>query len=79
MWHGYDGMGLWMVLDGILWVVLLGAILGLALRVLRRRAPGEPLDALEIAERRYARGQIDAEELAEMRRNLSPAPRREAA
>ena len=79
MWHGYDEMGWWMVIDGILWVVLLGAILALAVRVLQRRAPGELLEALKIAERRYARGQIDADELAEIRSNLAPARRREAA
>ncbi len=81
MWHGYDGMGWWMVFDGLLWIVLFGTLVFLALRVFERGRGSdrdEPVDALEIAERRYARGEIGADELAEIRRNLAPAQRRAA-
>jgi uncharacterized membrane protein len=81
MWHGYDGMGWWMAVDGLLWLLLLGALVVLALRVVERGRGGdraEPPDAREIAERRYACGEIDADELAEIRRNLGPTRRRAA-
>jgi putative membrane protein len=80
MLHGSDGMGWWMVFDGLLWVLLLGSLFFLAVRVLERGRHSDvdtPKDALEIAKRRYARGEIGADELAEIRRNL--APHREAA
>jgi uncharacterized membrane protein len=81
MWHGYDGMGWWMVFDGLLWVLLFGALVFLAIRVFERNRGGErdePRDALEIAESRYARGEIRADELAEIRRDLAPARRKAA-
>lgn len=76
MWHGYDGMGSWMIFDGLLWLALFGALIFLAIRVLERgrgSGGGEPQDALAVAERRYAGGEIGADELAEIRRTLASA------
>jgi putative membrane protein len=72
-------MGIWTVL----WVVLLGLVLWGVMRLLARR-PGassahvwriqsdEP-SALEILNRRYARGELDSEEYEEMRARIERA------
>lgn len=75
---------LWMGFWTVLWVVLLGLVLWGVLRLLARR-PGassahvwriqsdEP-SALEILNRRYARGEIDAADYDEMRARLERVP-----
>lgn len=71
---------LWMGFWTVLWVVLLGLVLWGVMRLLARR-PGassahvwriqsdEP-SALEILNRRYARGELDTEDYEEMRAHL---------
>ena len=60
---------------GMLWMVVFwGAIIALgvwAVRTLAGRQPAsQPNDAVAIAERRYAAGEITREQLAEIRANL---------
>lgn len=72
MWWGFhEGFGWWMWL-GWLWMLLTwGLIIGLivwAVRVLTgANKPGNEPTALEIAERRYARGDIAREEFEEIK------------
>lgn len=74
MWHTNDGMGWWMVFMGIFWLLFWGSMIYLFVVAIIRpgqgREPGEPSDAIEIAKRRYARGEISAEQFQEIRRHL---------
>lgn len=70
MWNMHDGFGWWAVL-GTLWMLFFwGAIIWLIARLIapgeRRTEPGPRqggVDAVEIARQRYARGEINREEL----------------
>jgi putative membrane protein len=68
-------MGWWMVFGMIWMVVFWGAIIALAIWAVSRLGEGERRDhadtPLEIARRRYARGEITREEFEELRRNLA--------
>ncbi|MDI6858566.1 MAG: SHOCT domain-containing protein [Dehalococcoidia bacterium] len=73
-WHAHEGMGWWMLFGGILWLVFLGTILyfiAYALGGTRTSRRGDEDDALEIAKRRYARGDITREEFEQIRRDLT--------
>jgi putative membrane protein len=76
-WHAHDGMGWWMLFGGILWLVFLGTIMFFVVYALGggrwTRRPDED-DALEIAKRRYARGDISREEFDQIRRDLTGRP-----
>lgn len=78
MWHAHDGMGWWMVFSAALWILFFASIFWLALTLARprRRVDWEGQDeALEIARRRYAAGEISREEFERIRHDLgSPAP-----
>ncbi len=76
MWWGvHEGMGWWMLFGGI-WILLFwGAIIGLIIWGIRaltgRPEPRHDLDdPLEIARRRYARGEITRAELEEIESTL---------
>lgn len=74
MWDMHDGWGWWMMF-GWIWMAIIVALVVWAVAAVttRRddtRAGGEPT-ALEILERRYARGEIDHEEFEERRRRLA--------
>lgn len=78
MWQMHDGWGWWMVVGWIWMVVFWGLIIWAVYAVVTRiegnhdrRQPGEP-DALALLERRYARGEIGAEEFERMRQTLTP-------
>ena len=73
MWHVDDGMGWWMVLGSLWFVFFWGAIIWLVVRVLGARDGGAPRDdsAIEVARRRYARGDISREEFEQIRRDLT--------
>ena len=83
MWHAYDGMGWWMVFMGIFWILfwasLVYLIVAAIVRPARGRPDGDDGDALEIAKRRLARGEISTAEFQEIRQHLErhapgPAP-----
>ena len=73
-WHAHEGMGWWMLFGGILWLILWGTIIYLVVSVVtsgrheHRHADEEPL---EIAKRRYARGEITHEEFEQIRKDLT--------
>jgi putative membrane protein len=73
MWWHHEGFGWFAVFGGLLWLILLGIIIYLVVSLL---APGrEPRrhdeDPLEIAKRRYARGEITREEFEQIRKDLT--------
>jgi len=66
-WHWGDGAGWWaMGLGMVVWVILLALAIGLVVWLINRgngRRPGERGDsAEEILRRRFAAGEIDADE-----------------
>jgi putative membrane protein len=79
MWHMGDGWGWWMVMGWIWMVVFWGLIIWGVFALASRLGRGESAaerepSALEILERRYARGELSHEEFEEMRRRLTGEP-----
>jgi putative membrane protein len=80
MWHMGDGWGWWMVL-GWGWMVVFWGLIIWAVYAVVRRLEHRPTDqasrdegtALDILERRYARGDIDAQQFEEIRQSLTGA------
>ena len=73
-WHMADGMGWWMLFGGLLWFVFWGTLIYLAVSFFRGRtqAPTNELDdPVDIAKRRYARGEIGRDEYERLRRDLA--------
>jgi putative membrane protein len=76
MWHMGDGWGWWMVMGWIwiiaFWALIIWAVYTIATRFGggERAATREP-SALEILERRYARGEISHDEFEAMRARLT--------
>lgn len=78
MWHTNDGMGWWMVFMGVFWVLFWGSLIWLFIAAVVRPSHDrdhnvEP-DALEIAKRRLARGEISSDQYQEIRRHLTGGP-----
>jgi len=73
MWEVHNGMGWWMVLGSVWFVIFWGALIWLVLTIVNRAGTGgrPPEDSLlEILRRRYARGEISKEEFDRMRQEL---------
>ena len=75
MGYGFDMFGLgsiWMIL---FWVVIIGLIVWVVVRLTSRTTAtpsnNPPTSALEILKQRYARGEISKAEFEEMRRDLN--------
>jgi putative membrane protein len=73
----HDGMGWWMLWGSLIWVVFLVAVGLIVVWVVRQTqaprpaAPDEGRERpLEIAQRRYAAGEISREEYEQIRRDL---------
>jgi putative membrane protein len=79
MWHMGNGWGWWMAFGWlwmvIFWGLIIWAVYAVITRVERRSSDNQPPretgTALDILERRYARGDIDAEQFEEMRRRIT--------
>jgi putative membrane protein len=77
MWDGHDGMGWWMLFGSIWFVILWGLIIWAVYTVVSRLGGGQSSQppreesALDIAKRRYARGEISKEEYDRLRADLS--------
>jgi len=72
-WEVESGMGWWMLWEGILFVLFWAAVIGLAawaVSTWRPRDERVERTALDIAEERYARGDISREEFDQIRRDL---------
>ncbi len=76
MWHANDGMGWWMIFGGALWLLFWASVVYLFVATIIRpghhhdHRAGEPEDAMDIARRRLASGDITPEQFQEIRRHL---------
>jgi putative membrane protein len=74
MWGMHDGMGWWMVWGGVMMVLFWGAVIGLIVWGVSRATGGPRTNGespLDIARRRYARGEITREEFERLRQDLA--------
>jgi putative membrane protein len=73
-WGMHDGMGWWMLWGGLMMALFWGAIIGF-IAWLVTRLPGQRThdsgSALDIAQRRYASGEISREEFEQIRGDLT--------
>ena len=72
-WEFESGMGWWMLWEGILFVLFWAALIGLAawaVSAWRPRCERVERTAQDIANERYARGEITREEVDQIRRDL---------
>ncbi|MBI5574939.1 MAG: SHOCT domain-containing protein [Deltaproteobacteria bacterium] len=69
------GMGFWMVIAAIFWLILAVGVVLLAVWALQRFRAGSGQrteeSALDILKKRYARGEISREEYEEKKRDIS--------
>lgn len=70
MWHTQDGMGWWMVLMGVFWLLFLASLIYLFISAFTHGRGHVDGDALEIAKRRLARGEISTDQFQEIRRHV---------
>jgi putative membrane protein len=76
MWDGHEGMGWWMLLGTVWFVLFWGAVIWavatLASRLTRGESGGttDRESPLDIAKRRYASGEISKEEFDRLRADL---------
>ena len=82
-WNGnWGGMLLAMLLNGVVWIALIGLLIWAVSRFLSQRAPstGRPdagPSAMEIVRQRYARGEIDEATFERMRAQLEASGARD--
>jgi putative membrane protein len=76
MWWHHEGFGWFALFGGILWLILIGVIIYAVISLLApsRETRRHDEDPLEIAKRRYARGDITREEFDQIRRDLTSRP-----
>ena len=71
MWNAGDGMGWWMLVGSVWFVFFWAVVIWAVVRVTSPRQDGGEASALDIARRRYARGEISREEFEQFRRDLA--------
>jgi putative membrane protein len=76
MWEMHDGMGWWMVFGSLWFVVFWGIVIWAVVKVVNRNEGGsrDADSAIDIASKRYARGEISREDFERIRRDLSSQP-----
>lgn len=85
-WNGnWGGMLLAMLLNGVVWIALIGLLIWAVTRLFTRRAPSggrfeteSSPSALEILRQRYARGEIDEATFERMRAQLETSTERDS-
>ena len=74
-WMMDGGMGIWMLVNAVFWILVIVGIVLLVVWAVRRVGGGERSKAeessLEILKKRYARGEITKEEYEEKKRDIS--------
>jgi uncharacterized membrane protein len=70
MWYTHDGMGWWMLLGGVFWLLLIVTIAWIAFQLMHRDL-GSRGDSLEQVKGRYARGEISREEFQRIVQDLT--------
>ncbi len=78
MWDASEGMGWWMVFGSVFWIIIVGVVVyafarvfesgGQASALSQASAPATPI---EIAQRRYAAGEINDDEFMRIRDTLA--------
>lgn len=73
MWDTHAGMGWWMMFASFWFVVVLALAFGVMMFTRSASVPREGLrgGALDIAEKRYARGELTREQYEQLRRDLT--------
>jgi putative membrane protein len=74
MWGAHEGMGWWMVIGWVWFIVFWGVIIYLIFSLMERvsgRTRSDDVSPQEILKRRYARGEISKQQYDEMRRDLA--------
>ena len=77
MWDGHGGMGWWMLFGSIWFVIFWGLIIWAVVTVVSKSGGGESSQApreespLDIAKKRYARGEISKDEFERLREDLT--------
>lgn len=73
MWHAGEGMGWWMVVGSVWFVLFWGVVVWLFFSIVPKSGGGAGTEetALEILKRRYARGEISKDDFDRMRQDLS--------
>jgi putative membrane protein len=72
-WNGGGWWGIGMVIMGVFWVVVMAVVIWAVVRLSRSTRAGQGRDvesARQILDRRFALGESDAEQYAQMRRVL---------
>lgn len=72
MWGEHQGMGWWMLLGSIWFVVFWGILIWFVFQLVDRRVAHRHTEdkALEVLRQRYARGEITREQFEEMQDHL---------
>jgi len=79
VWEGHEGMGWWMLFGSVWFVILWGLIIWAVVTVVSKSGGGQSSagsredSPLEIAKRRYARGEITKDQFDQIRRDLGEA------
>jgi putative membrane protein len=72
MWYGMMGFGGWMIIVWIVWIVIIGLIVWGIVALARRGGfkAEEKEDPLDIAKKRYAKGEISKKEFEQIKKDL---------
>lgn len=70
MWGEHEGMGWWMLFGSVWFVLFWGLVIWAVARLFGPRDGYPRDDPMDIARRRYARGEISRDELEQIRRDL---------
>jgi len=77
MWEGHEGMGWWMLFGSIWFVIFWGLIIWAVATLVSKAGGGQSSQAsheespLDIARKRYARGEISKEEFERLREDFT--------
>jgi len=71
MWDSGAGMGWWMFIGSVWFVVFWGIVVWAILKVTSRGGFQDQASALDIVRRRYARGELTREEFEQLRKDLA--------
>ena len=75
MWYMHEGMGWWIVFGGVWMVVFWGGLIALIVwgitKLGRRGDPTPKHEPLNVAKKRYAKGEIPREEFKQIKKDLS--------
>src|SRR5262249_21679960 len=71
MWDSAEGMGWWMLMGSVWFIVFWGIVIWPVARVTSREAKNASPGAIDIARQRYASGEITKEQFDDIHRNLA--------